>query len=43
MLMIACSDATALDKEKATTSFVKSDKYIRGREGRALRWGKEIG
>lgn len=43
MLMIACSNATALDKETATTSFIKSDKHIWDREGRALNLGKEIG
>lgn len=43
MLMIACSNATTLDKETATTSLIKSDKHIWDREGRALNLGKDIG
>lgn len=36
MLPIACSIAIAVDKEKATISFIKSDEHVRDREGREL-------
>lgn len=36
MLPIACLTGTAVDKEKATTSFIKSHEHIRDREGSEL-------